>query len=136
MLYHTCVLPIATYGSRLWLYKGAAVKGPLDSLCKMQRGACLWITSAFKTSPVGTAKTLAGMPPIHLHVKKLVEQSHICTCMLQATHTFCHLVDGDHKFSIETLKGQICRDLKSPVTEAWLNLDLPSLDLDPVHRFN
>jgi hypothetical protein len=35
-----------------------------------------------------------------------------------------------------TLKGQICGDLKSPVTEAWANLDLSSLDLDPVHRFN
>jgi hypothetical protein len=32
MLYHACVLPIATYGSRLWLYDGAAMKGPLDSL--------------------------------------------------------------------------------------------------------
>jgi hypothetical protein len=26
--------------------------------------------------------------------------------------------------------------LKSPVTEAWLNLDFSSLDLDPVNRFN
>jgi hypothetical protein len=26
--------------------------------------------------------------------------------------------------------------LKSPVTEAWRNLDLSSLDLDPVNRFN
>jgi hypothetical protein len=88
MLYCACVLPITTYGSRLCLYEGAAMKGPLNSLCKMQRHACLWITGTFKTSPVGAAETLAGMPPIHLHVKKLVEQSHICTCMLQATHTF------------------------------------------------
>jgi hypothetical protein len=65
-----------------------------------------------------------------------VEWSHICTHTLQATHTFCRLVDGDHKFSIKTLKGQICGDLKSPVTEAWLNLDFSSLDLDPVNRFN
>jgi hypothetical protein len=26
--------------------------------------------------------------------------------------------------------------LKSPVTEAWLNLDFSSLDLDPINRFN
>jgi hypothetical protein len=121
MLYHTCVLPISTYGSRLWLYEGAAMKGPLYSLHKMQRQVCLWITSAFKTSPIGAAKTLAGMPPIHLHVKKLVEQSHIHTHMLQATHTFCHLIDGDHNFSVKTLKGQIHGDLKSPITKAWLN---------------
>jgi hypothetical protein len=124
------------YGSRLWLYEGAAMKGPLDSLQKMQRCACLWITSTFKTSPIGAAETPAGVPPIHLHVKKLVEQSHVCTCMLQASHTFCRLIDRDHKFSVETLKGQIQGDLKSPITEAWLNLDFSSLDLDPVNRFN
>jgi hypothetical protein len=55
---------------------------------------------------------------------------------LQASHAFRRLVDGDHKFSVETLKGRIRGDLKSPITEAWLNLDLSSLDLDPVNRFN
>jgi hypothetical protein len=111
------------------------MKGPLDLLRKMQRCACPWITGTFKTSPMGAAETLAGMPPIHLHVKKLVEQSHVCTCVLHASHTFCRLVDGDHKFSVKTLKGQIRGDLKSPITEAWLNLN-SSLDLDPVNRFN
>jgi hypothetical protein len=136
MLYCACVLPIATYGSRLWLYKGAAMKGPLDSLRKVQRHACLWITGTFKTSPMGATETLMGMPPIHLHVKKLVERSHVHTHALQASHAFCRLVDGDHKFSVETLKGQIHGDLKSPITEAWLNLDFSSLDLDPINRFN
>lgn len=136
MLCRPCVLPIATYGSRLWLYKGAQMKGPLDALQKMQRCACLWITGAFKTSPVGAAKTIAGIPLIYLHVKKLVEQSHVCTRSLQASHAFCHLVDGDHKFSVKTLKDQIRGDLKSPVTEAWLNLDLSSCDLDPIHQFS
>jgi hypothetical protein len=136
MLYRTCVLPIATYGSRLWLYEGVAMKGPLDSLRKMQRQACLWITGAFKTSPMGAAETLVGVPPIHLHVKKLVEWSRVRTHALQASHAFRRLVDRDHKFSLETLKGQIWGDLKSPITEAWLNLDLSSLDLDPVNRFN
>jgi hypothetical protein len=102
----------------------------------MQRHVCLWITGAFKTSPVGAPKTLAGVPPIHLQVKKLVEWSHVCTCTLQATHAFCCLADMNHKFSVETLKGQIHGDLKSPITKAWLNLDLSMLDLDPVHRFN
>jgi hypothetical protein len=65
-----------------------------------------------------------------------VEWSHVRTCALQASHAFHRLVEGDHKFSIETLKGQIRGDLKYPITEAWLNLDLSSLDLDPVNRFN
>jgi hypothetical protein len=51
-------------------------------------------------------------------------------------HPFRRLVNRDHKFSVETLKGQICGDLKSPVTEAWLNPDFSSLDLDPFNRFN
>jgi hypothetical protein len=136
MLYCACVHPIATYGSRLWLYKGAAMKGPLVSLHKMQRHACFWITSAFKTSPIGAAETLMGVSPIHLHVKKLVEWSHVCTCTLQASHAFCRLVNRDHKFSVKTLKGQIHGDLKSPVTEAWSKLDFSSLDLNPINRFN
>jgi hypothetical protein len=85
---------------------------------------------------VPSGPALAGVPLIHLHVKKLVEWSHVHTCLLQATHAFCHLVNRNHKFSVETLKGQICGDLKSPITEAWLNLDFSMLDLDPVHRFN
>jgi hypothetical protein len=85
---------------------------------------------------MGAAETLAGVPPIHLHVKKLVEWSHVCTHALQASHAFRRLVDGDHKFSVENFKGQIRGDLKSPITETWLNLDLSSLDLDPVNRFN
>jgi hypothetical protein len=112
------------------------MKGPLDLLRKMQRHACLWITGTFKTSPMGAAETLADVPPIHLHVKKLVVWSHVRTHTLQASYAFCRLVDRDHKFSIETLKGQIQGDLKSPITEAWLNLDFSSLDLDPVSRFN
>jgi hypothetical protein len=100
-----------------------SMKGPLDSLRNMQRHACLWITGTFKTSPMGAAETLAGMPPIHLHVKKLVEWSHVHTHALQASHAFRRLVDRDHKFSVEALKGQIRGDLKSPITEAWLNLD-------------
>jgi hypothetical protein len=136
MLYCACILPITTYGSRLWCYEGVAMKGPLDSLCKMQRCACLWITGTFITSAMGAAETLVGVPPIHLHVKKLVEQSHVRTCMLQASHAFHRLVDRDHKFFFETLKGQIHGDCKSPITEAWLNLDFSSLDLDPVNRFN
>jgi hypothetical protein len=112
------------------------MKGPLDSLRKMQRHGCLWIISTFKTSPMGAAEPSTGVPPIHLHVKKLVERSHICTHALQASHTFRRLVGGDHKFSVKTLKGRICGDLKSPITEAWLNLDFSSLDLNPVNRFN
>jgi hypothetical protein len=135
LLYRSCVLPIATYGCRLWMYEGARMAGPLDSLRVMQRRACLWITGSFKTSPRGAAETLAGIPPIHLHVQKLVERSHVHTRSLQATHAFRRLVDGDHKYSVESLQHRIKGNLVSPITEAWRNLGISSVDLDPVHRF-
>jgi hypothetical protein len=69
-------------------------------------------------SPIRAAETLTGVPPIHLHIKKLMEWSHVCTHTLQASHAFHRLVNRDHKFSVKTLKGQIRGDLKSPVTEA------------------
>jgi hypothetical protein len=56
--------------------------------------------------------------------------------ILQLKQQLEHDIHRDHKFSVETLKGQICGDLKSPVTEAWLNLDFSLLDLDPVNKFN
>jgi hypothetical protein len=64
-----------------------------------------------------------------------VEQSHVYTHACRP-HTFHCLVDWNHKFSVKALKDQICGDLKSPITKAWLNLDLSSLDLDPIHEFN
>jgi hypothetical protein len=89
---------------------------------------CVWPEAQTQTNAI-----LCLCPPhcyvweqtmIHLHGKKLVERSCICTHALQASHAFHRLIDGDHKFSIKTLKGQIQGDLKSPITEAWLNLDL------------
>jgi hypothetical protein len=65
-----------------------------------------------------------------------VEPSHVCTHVLQASHALRRLVDRDHEFSVKALKGQIWGDLKSPITQAWLNLDFSSLDLDPVNKFN
>jgi hypothetical protein len=43
-----------------------------------------------------------------------VERSHVRTRALQASHTFRRLVDRDHKFSVETLKGQIWGGPKIP----------------------
>jgi hypothetical protein len=66
LLYRTCVLPIATYGYRLWYHNKAKVKGLMSSLSRMQRQAALWIISAFRTSPTGGCEAIAGLIPIHL----------------------------------------------------------------------
>jgi hypothetical protein len=64
-----------------------------------------------------------------------VERSHVHTRSPQATHAFRRLVDGDHKYSVESLQHRIKGNLVSPITEAWRNLGISSVDLDPVHRF-
>ena len=68
LLYRSCILPIATYGIRLWFFKGAKYKGTLKELTRMQRRAAIWILGAFKTSPAGAVETLTGLTPIHLHI--------------------------------------------------------------------
>ena len=76
LLYQSCILPIATYGIRLWFFKGTRYKGTLKDLTRMQRCAAICILGAFKTSPTGAVETLAGLTPIHLHIRKLVQRSY------------------------------------------------------------
>ncbi|PPQ94670.1 hypothetical protein CVT25_009431, partial [Psilocybe cyanescens] len=66
VLYRACVLPIVTYGFRLWYFAAARCKGALHHLSTMQCSAALWITGAFRTSPTGGVEALAGLPPINL----------------------------------------------------------------------
>ena len=60
-------------------------------LVAMQCKAALWILGAFCTSPTGGIEALAGLIPIHLHLKKLVKQS----CLRAATFFFFFFV---HQF--------------------------------------
>ena len=46
----------------------------MSLLAAMQRKAALWILGAFRTSPTGGIEALAGLIPIHLHLKKLVKR--------------------------------------------------------------
>ncbi|CAA7264637.1 unnamed protein product [Cyclocybe aegerita] len=63
LLYRLCVVPIATYGYRLWYFDGTRNKGAMNQLKRMQRKAALWITGAFRTSPTGSLEALAGLIP-------------------------------------------------------------------------
>ncbi|CAA7270795.1 unnamed protein product [Cyclocybe aegerita] len=63
LLYRSCVVPIATYGYRLWYFDGALIPGAMNQLKRMQRKAALWITGAFRTSPSGGLEALAGLIP-------------------------------------------------------------------------
>ncbi|KAJ3570515.1 hypothetical protein NP233_g4356 [Leucocoprinus birnbaumii] len=75
ILYWACIVPIAMCRFCLWYNDFAKCKGHLQSLTKMQRCAALWIIGAFRTSPTGGCKALAGLIPIHLHLRKLASQA-------------------------------------------------------------
>ncbi|CAA7268146.1 unnamed protein product [Cyclocybe aegerita] len=86
LLYRSCVVPIATYGYRLWYFDGTRNKGAMNQLKRMQRKAALWITGAFRTSPTGGLEALAGLIPVHLMLKKLATRAVYCVATLSDTH--------------------------------------------------
>ncbi|KJA14979.1 hypothetical protein HYPSUDRAFT_208252, partial [Hypholoma sublateritium FD-334 SS-4] len=83
-IHRSCVVPIATYGFRLWFYNKAPIKGVMKLLTSMQRKAAIWITGAFKTSPTGGVQAIAGLMPIHLHIRKMAWRAHFRTATLGA----------------------------------------------------
>src|SRR4029077_12887106 len=129
LLYRSCVVPVATYGTRLWNFEGSRNKGPSKALKSMQAAAARWITGAFRTSPSGAVETIAGLPPIHFHIRKLVERSHTCIRTLAESHTARLLIWGDHPMSMARLSHQEQARICSPISEAWANADLCSQDL-------
>jgi hypothetical protein len=91
ILYRSCVMPITTYGFKLWYYSGAHHKGQVAKLAKMQHHTALWITGAFCTSPVGGVGALTGLIPINLHLQKLAARSSYRIVTLSPTHPLASL---------------------------------------------
>ncbi|KAJ2911570.1 hypothetical protein MD484_g8847, partial [Candolleomyces efflorescens] len=108
ILYRACVVPIATYGHRLWFFEGAKNKGALKSLTSMQRKAACWIIGAFRTSPTGGVESLAGLPPIHLHLRKLSQRAILRTATLSDTHPLRSLFKGEHAKAAIPTYGAAC----------------------------
>ena len=77
LLYRSCILPITLYSFQLWYYNKAPLAYPLKQLGKMQRRVAIWILGAFKTFPSSGVKTIAGLIPINLHLKKLSGRSQL-----------------------------------------------------------
>ena len=86
LLYRTCIIPVLTYGLRLWHFWGAKVQGVVKILAKVQRVATLWITGCFCTSPTGGVESLVGLLPMHLLLRRLTERS----CLRAGTFTQSH----------------------------------------------
>jgi hypothetical protein len=86
LLYRTCVLPMATYGYRLWYHDKVKVKDLLSFLSRMQHRAALWIIEAFRMFPIGRCKAIASLIPIHLHICRLADQFSYRANMLSSSY--------------------------------------------------
>jgi len=62
----------------------------------MQRKAALWITGAFRTSPTGGTEALAGLIPVHLHLRKLAGHANLRIATLSDTHPIQSLLSEDY----------------------------------------
>ena len=94
LLYCSCVVPIVTYGFRLWFFASASTKAQVSLLAAMQCKAALWILGAFCTSLTGGIEALAGLIPIYLHLKKLVKQSCLRAATLPSPHALISLLSA------------------------------------------
>ena len=70
-------------------------------LATMQRKAAIWITGAFRTSPTGGVQALAGLLPIHLHIRKLSWRASFRTATLSATHPARSLMGAEYREAAE-----------------------------------
>jgi len=87
-LYICCVLPITLYRFQLWYYNKASLDYPLHILRKMQQRAALWISGAFQTSSTTGVKTILGLMPIHLQLKKFYKRFYLRGFSLLSNHLF------------------------------------------------
>jgi hypothetical protein len=87
----------------------------------MQRNAALWITGAFRTSPAGGVESLAGLPPIRFHIRKLTQRANVKSKTLLPSHPTRTLLQshaGPASLACLRTMPQPLRDkLKSPVKD-------------------
>lgn len=67
-LYCAVIRPMITYGNLVWWPKMEQEQGK-EHLRKLQRLACLCITSAMKTTPTAAMETMLNLPPLDIYIK-------------------------------------------------------------------
>ncbi|KAJ2911328.1 hypothetical protein MD484_g9086, partial [Candolleomyces efflorescens] len=92
----------------LWFFEGAKNKGARKALTSMQWKAACWITGAFRTSPTGGTESLAGLPLIHLHLRKLSQRAILRTATFSDTHPLRLLFKGEHAKAAGPMHGAAC----------------------------
>ena len=108
------------YGFPLQYYNKALTHYHLNILQKMQRKAALWIPGAFCISPTSGIKTISGLVPIHLHLRKLYSQFLLCELSLLSNHIISNIFSSNkiqerscHISSIDYLTAKQRIQLKS-----------------------
>jgi len=108
-------------------------------LAAMQYKAALWILDTFCSSPTGGIEALAGLIPIHLHLKKLVKRFCLRTATLSSQHVLMSLLSAKHSKgapphlqSLVLLNDTQCACLKDPLLDTKASLLNPEC-FDPLH---
>jgi hypothetical protein len=86
LLYCTCVVPVMTYGFRLWFFKGARVKGLVKAMSQVQCTATRWITGNFCTAPGGSGECLGWLLPMHLLLQWQADRGALRIAQLAPSH--------------------------------------------------
>ncbi|KAJ3527026.1 hypothetical protein NM688_g8183 [Phlebia brevispora] len=86
-LYLSNVVPLMTYGAALWWDpKWHRKEWIVKSLQKAQNRAAVWITGAFRTSPIRAVEMIAGLVPVRHNVDKLMKRASLRARTLPYSH--------------------------------------------------
>ena len=82
-VYTAIVRPLITYGAVAWVgcLRSSKVK---KLLCKVQRLACVMITSAMRSTPTAGMEILLGFPPLEIFTKSMAIST--CTRLVRTGH--------------------------------------------------
>ena len=124
--YITIARPRITYAALAWWPK-VNEKTAQAKLTKVQRLACLSVTSALRTTPTAALEALLCLLPLHLHVKK---EAELGALRLQRNTT---MLEGDLTGHLSILKEFKLTPLVTTVSdwmEAKPNMDVPYIVID------
>ena len=140
LFYYSCVVPIATYGFRLWFFSGAPTKAQVSLLTAMQCKTAFWILGTFCTSLTGGIEALESLIPIQLYLKKLVKWFCLRTATFSSQHTLMSLLSAKHSKgtpphpqSLALLNDIQCTCLKGPLLDTKASLLNLTEYFDPLH---
>ena len=134
LLYRCCALPIALYSFQLWYYNKAPLSYHMKILNKMQRRAAIWITGAFKTSPLEGIEAITGIMPIHFHLQKIVKRSLIRPFKLPDNHILKNLLNDSppwNKLSIHHNIGSLTHRQQSLTKDHIIDSNIKSYGIFP-----